>query len=801
MYRNSLFDKSSWHLLAVAAFLLFLVLCTPKIDNPYQNPENIHISLTVAGDSGTVFHHIDDSLNLHIAIKLSNLVDFVIVDWNSSVEPPDTLTWATDEFEHAVNVRHVFFKEGERTIRVIAVPKTSSLQKSAGLIIRIGRRPTIAGSGRVAVPAIIRPDTACFLAIAASGSDTLRFAWYLNGALFPGAVKDTLYFNSITSADTGSFFCIVSNNWGMDTSDSYRLLDTLVNHSPVRMAMTSPLMESDSAVIHPSLLAIAGTASSAAGIASLTVFVDGHQAPVVGTQAWSFGISELIAGKWNRVSIAARDGSGAGDTLTAFLFLMPNVPAMSAPAVRERLCTRIDLEWRKVSPCTKYLVYRFIGAPQTLDTVIETADTSLSDTGLAPAQKYYYSCRGWYSVPGMSAIDDTTPTSIVIAEKTLQCFEKTFGGLDADNAIGVMVTPDSGFLVAGTSRSTRPGNSDIFLVRLGASGDTLWTKPYGPLQNYQAVTMRPGAKGEIVVGGGYTCVSCGMQNIASVTAFSILDGTPGFNMIRDRQDNNPAYDALRTNAGGFAYVSWGRPPVELISNGMVDTMAFACMMSATGDSLWKKYLAFSAMNSKALSVTQSGDGTLYLTGVSSLASPPIGGVPPQPNCFVAKLSVSGDSLWSRTYGTTTTYTKGAQIRPTSDGGFIIAGETALIGLPRDIYLLKITAAGAQQWTGSYGTAGEDFGAQVVECSDGGFALAGGSYGATGSDCNAYLVKTDASGVKQWDAVFGGAQYDCAWALAQTPDSGFVLAGETRSFGAGGADVYVIKTDKHGTKIK
>jgi hypothetical protein len=800
MHYISLFYKSPAYLAVVALSLFFLVFCA-TIENPYKEPENIGISLTVAGDSGVAFHTISDSLNLEIALKLANLVKFVIVEWNSPAELRDTIKVTTNEFEDTIDVTHVFTSEGERIIRASAVPANSSMQKSAEIMIRIGRRPVITGNGRVLIPEILRPDTACFLAVAATGSDTLGYSWYRNNKVLSSAAKDTIFFDSVTSADTGSYFCIVSNSWGSDTSNLYRLLDTVSFNAPVRITMTSPLMKYDSAVMRTSLLAIGGTSSSAAGIASVSIYVDAAQVSVVGMQAWSFAVSELTAGEWNRVRIIARDNSGAGDTLTVFLFLMPDLSVPSTPAVRERLCTRIDLGWRKIPLCSLYLVYRFTADSPTPDTVMETADTVLIDSGLSPGLSYYYRYRGWYSVPGMNAIADTTIASTTLYVKTVQCYEKTFGGLSGDSAIGVVVTPDSGCLVAGTSLSTRPGFSDIYLVRLDESGDTVWTNPYGPMQSYMAVTMRPGAKGEVIVGGGYTCASCGMQNVACVTAFSVLNGAPIFNTVRDRPESNPAYDAIRSITGGFAYVSWTRPPAGLYTDGVVDTVVYAYMLNAAGDSLWKKYLAFDNLNTKAWSVAQSAEGSLYLTGLSTLAIPPVGGVPPQPHCFVAKISSAGDSLWSRMYGASATYTKGVQIRSTADGGFIIAGETAVTGLPRDMYLLKITNQGAQQWAYSYGTAGEDFAVQVVECSDNGFALAGGSYGATGSDCNAYLVKTNASGVKQWDAVFGGAQFDCARALTQTPDSGFVLAGETRSSGAGGVDMYVIKTDKRGSKIK
>jgi hypothetical protein len=786
--------------LLIALSLLAIILCAP-IDNPYENPENIGIALSVAGDTALVYHSVSDTLRLAVALHIATIVKQVVIDWNSSSEKRDTIAVSTNKIDDTLTVMHVFSGEGNRTVRVSAVPDNSKMQASAEITIRIGRRPQIAGNGRVLVPEVLRPGDSCYLAVAATGSDTMRYDWYRNGILVSGAKRDTIFFHSLTRADTGSYRCIVSNGWGSDTSAVYHLADTLMINTQVRIAVTSPVMKADSAVVRTSLLAIAGTATSAAGIASVTIMVNDDQAAVVGTQAWSISVSELASGQWNRVDILAADGKGARDTLTVFLFFMPALSMPSAPVVKDRTCTSLDMSLRTIPPCTRSIVYRFSPDSMTLDTVMETADTLLRDSSLSPSRTYYYVCRGWYEVPGMKAIADTTDTSAMVTGKTAICFEKTFGGANVDDAAGVMVTPDSGCLVAGTSLSTRPGWSDVFLVRLDKSGDTTWTKSYGPQQNYHAVSLRPGKSGEAIVGGGYSCSSCGYGNVAFVTVFSLLDGSAAFSTTRDRLDWNPAYDALRSNAGGLAYASWRRPPAGLYANNLVDTVAYVCMMNAAGDSLWKKYLAFKDYNSKAWSAVQSNDGSMYVTGTISLSTLVVGGAQPQPNCFVAKLSAAGDSLWSHTYGTTTTYTKGAQIRAASDGGLIIVGETAEIGLPRNVYLLKITAAGAQQWTNSYGSAGNDFGAQVIECADGGFAIAGGTYGASGTDCNAYLLKTDAQGIKQWETVFGGAQFDCAWSLAQTPDSGFVLAGETQSFGANSSDIYVIKTDKRGSKTK
>ena len=61
----------------------------------------------------------------------------------------------------------------------------------------------------------------------------------------------------------------------------------------------------------------------------------------------------------------------------------------------------------------------------------------------------------------------------------------------------------------------------------------------------------------------------------------------------------------------------------------------------------------------------------------------------------------------------------------------------------------------------------------------------------------YLVKTDATGNEQWSRTFGGWEYEGAYSVQETLDGGFILAGRTRSFGAGSYDMYLVKTDALG----
>jgi hypothetical protein len=59
------------------------------------------------------------------------------------------------------------------------------------------------------------------------------------------------------------------------------------------------------------------------------------------------------------------------------------------------------------------------------------------------------------------------------------------------------------------------------------------------------------------------------------------------------------------------------------------------------------------------------------------------------------------------------------------------------------------------------------------------------------------VKLNISGNVQWTKTIGGRSWDEARSIIQSSDGGYVVAGYTRSFGAGSFDIYVVKLDSSG----
>jgi hypothetical protein len=117
----------------------------------------------------------------------------------------------------------------------------------------------------------------------------------------------------------------------------------------------------------------------------------------------------------------------------------------------------------------------------------------------------------------------------------------------------------------------------------------------------------------------------------------------------------------------------------------------------------------------------------------------------------------------------------------------------------DFWLVKTDSSGNKQWDKTFGGTDWDEAHSVQQTSDGGYILAGetNSYGA--GSCDFWLVKTDSNGNKQWDKTFGGIDHDKAVSVQQTSDGGYILAGETYSYGAGSRDFWLVKTDSNGNK--
>jgi len=194
----------------------------------------------------------------------------------------------------------------------------------------------------------------------------------------------------------------------------------------------------------------------------------------------------------------------------------------------------------------------------------------------------------------------------------------------------------------------------------------------------------------------------------------------------------------------------------------------------------------------AWSIIQTPDNGFAVAGMTS--SPPA----VFEDFLVLKLDSDGNLSWARIFGgTSDEYLP--SIAPTLDGGLVVAGTTYSFGGGNtDCLILKLKPDGSLSWARTFGGTDEDWAMSIIQTTDSGFAVAGQAGNIITGEYDFLIFRMDNAGNLIWARTFGGAISDRASSIIQTTDSGFVIAGETTSFGAGNSDFLVLKLDPDGS---
>jgi hypothetical protein len=167
--------------------------------------------------------------------------------------------------------------------------------------------------------------------------------------------------------------------------------------------------------------------------------------------------------------------------------------------------------------------------------------------------------------------------------------------------------------------------------------------------------------------------------------------------------------------------------------------------------------------------------------------------------YVIKTDSQGNAQWQKTYGGLNDDV-GSSVKQTADGGYVIAGYTSSFGHgDNDVYVIRTDPFGDTIWTRTFGGTASDRGYSLALSSDGGFVVAGHT-ASFGIGCDVYVVKVNLLGILVWEKFYGGPEEDGAYSIAGMPDGGFIIAGDTRSFGTGAQDVYAIRLDDNGDSL-
>ncbi len=147
------------------------------------------------------------------------------------------------------------------------------------------------------------------------------------------------------------------------------------------------------------------------------------------------------------------------------------------------------------------------------------------------------------------------------------------------------------------------------------------------------------------------------------------------------------------------------------------------------------------------------------------------------------------------------YDYGLSAQQTNDRGYVVCGSTTSVGSGNtDIYIIKTDSTGKPTNEKSIGGINVDRGTCIRQTNDNGYIILGYTNGSGAGGYDIFAVKTDASLNVTWMKTYGGSDWDFGNCIEQTKDGGYIICGGTYSYGNGDEDFYLIKTNSDGDTV-
>jgi hypothetical protein len=359
---------------------------------------------------------------------------------------------------------------------------------------------------------------------------------------------------------------------------------------------------------------------------------------------------------------------------------------------------------------------------------------------------------------------------------------RVIGGAGQDIPAAIRQTSDGGYIIAGYTTSF--GAQDILLTKLDSSGNTEWQRTYGDGRSDRPVDIVEVRTG----GGGYAMQVYRAQHhgMACVFFLSALGDSLWF--------SESCHDTSITRA----------IPVGIVVDGTGIKSYYGAVRIENPSFYWAKWIVYYDMtghetgSNRWQHTVSSVDENCYMwgkvkqanSGRAFVSSRDFGfqAYPFAPRrtwdywslaCFGPQ---NGNQLWTFSQNTSSN-TLVTAIGPSSDNGCFVATGNG------DVY--RFSNNGSLIWSHNNGTITD-----LCAVPDGNY-MSLKTVSANNTDIR--IQYTDATGATLWSRSYGGTVYEEAVAIEATGDGGYVILGSTTSYGAGGRDIWVIKSGPQGSQ--
>jgi len=372
----------------------------------------------------------------------------------------------------------------------------------------------------------------------------------------------------------------------------------------------------------------------------------------------------------------------------------------------------------------------------------------------------------------------------VVQSTLIPTFSKFIGGSNSDGAYHITKTNDNHYFLVGTSKSFGSSRGMQYGLKVDLDGNVVWQDTYGGSDLAQGLMGIQKADNSFAIIGNTTETDAWLD-----FRFTIIntDGSENSNFKYASGKDETGYYLLETSDSGFLMSGhkdlWGSPQVYYVKT------------NSTGTKLWDKSFGQSSANNinvMASFLDETASGYIGIGYTYRDATQ-------KEDAFIQLLNKStGTISWSKYFGNTYN-NQVICASKTNDNGYILSGQTETASTSLDVWLVKLDSGGNEQWQKTFGGVSDDTihpysSGCVKQTSDNGYILLGTteSYGTGGKDF--YLIKTDSTGTESWYKTFGTIDDEMGMSLELTNDGGYILVGTSTN---NSGDIWLLKVNQNG----
>jgi len=270
-------------------------------------------------------------------------------------------------------------------------------------------------------------------------------------------------------------------------------------------------------------------------------------------------------------------------------------------------------------------------------------------------------------------------------------FQIPWGGTGNDVGRGVAVDGFDNVYVTGSTDSYGAGQSDVFLLKYGPSGEFQFSKTWGGSKNDYASGVAVDGTGNVYVTGSTGSFGAGQSDVF------LLKYDPSGNLLFQETwggTQNDYGSGIAVDGGGNVYVTGSTYGA---TSGVASV--FLLKYDPSGNLLFEKTWG-GTQSDYGSGVAVDGAGNVYVTGYTYSSSATLG----VPNAFLLKYDPSGTLLFQKTWGGLRgDYGYGVAVD--GSGNTYVSGYTYSFGPNRqgvNVFLLRYDPSGNLLFQQTYG---------------------------------------------------------------------------------------------------